>query len=150
MDAIPDGTLLEQLSYAEQLAAILNWIDERVFAPFRAHVEPTTVPRRFPGVKERGYHIQQLITYRVIRPTHWLTRKTLGQDFIESYLVWGEEVEAMARDKLKNGSLRHFGDAELRLLFIAHALIAVRYRVLQNRRFFPVARLRTIASAYRD
>ncbi|MDO8520710.1 MAG: hypothetical protein Q7S52_01215, partial [bacterium] len=95
-------------------------------------------------------HVKKVITYRVIYPAHPFTVGLMGEKFIESYFIWGEEIELIADEKLKNAAVQDFSDARFLRMLTACALVAVRYRVLWNKNFFLNARLRTCASAYRD
>lgn len=142
---------LMSATYASQLEMILERLDWFTFSPHKADIKSAVLPHHFPGPRSAGYHINNFITYHVIPLKRPAMKAFLNAEYLEVYYIWAKEVEALAERKLaRGGTFEKYGDADFHQLLLAHALAAVRYRVLQNQRFFPRARLRTISSSYCD
>ena len=141
----------DSATYVSQLEMILERFDWLTFSSHKAAIKSVVLPQHFLGPHSEGYHINNLITYRVIALKRSAMKTLIGSDHLEAYFIWGKEVESEAERRLVGKStFEKYGDADFRQLLIAHALAAVRYRVLQNLRFFPKAKLRTVVSAYCD
>ncbi len=145
----PDG-ILDTPTYADRLGAIVEEIDEKAFLPFRNGIKATPLEKRFPGERSAGYHVKKVITYRAIRPAHPFTKRLLKKEVIESYFIWGGELDRIAEEKFRNTAVEDMSDGKFLRMLIACALVAVRYRVLQHKEFFPNARLWSLAGVYND
>ncbi|OGZ06588.1 MAG: hypothetical protein A2942_04525 [Candidatus Lloydbacteria bacterium RIFCSPLOWO2_01_FULL_50_20] len=147
-----DGETFDPSSYAVQFKEIIERIDAHVFLPQEEAIGAALIPGRFPGNRSAGYHAQGLATYRVIRPTFPATKELIGKDYIEGYFVWGKAVATSAEAKLLGrGALgTKWSDADFRRMLNACAMVLVRHRVLQNKQFFPNAKLRSVKNVYCD
>lgn len=137
-------------THAERFAKIVSEIDAEVFRPHRAHLDATVIPRRFPGSASPGQHVKKVVTYRILRPVHPLTKRVVGRDIIEAYLLWGDEIERIANEKFRNTAVDDMGDAKFLRMLVACALVVVRCRVLAHKEWFPNARFRTLAGVCND
>lgn len=149
----PDNSeTFDPATYVAQFSGILERFDEYVFLPHKAAIKAIIHPGRFSPHHVTGYHLGNMVMYSVIRLAHPEMIRLIGQNYIESYTIWGKEIELLAEKKLVgNGALGfQWTDADFRLMLISYALAIVRYRVLQNKDFFPLAKLRTLANVYSD
>ena len=138
-------------AYASQLALALGRFDRLIFSPYHMALQPVIIHKRFSPPREKNFCVSNLAMYHAVTVGLQVVKDFLGTDHMESYVIWGKEVEHYAERKLAGwGMLTKFGDAEFGDLLLAHAFVAIRHRVLQHRQLFPKAGFRTLASVYRD
>lgn len=144
-----DGAFVDPASYVHQFKAVIERIDRHVFEKHGAHISATVLQEPFPGLECSGRHIQRVVTYRAVRPVYPLARDLSVTNYIESYLIWGREVESLADKKvIRKGA--PCGDADFHRMLTACAIMLVRHRVLEHPQFFPNLALRTLTSTYYD
>jgi hypothetical protein len=137
--------------YSGDLAKLIEQADRSLFDPHKQAVTPVIVPRKFPGSSERGVHVRSIITYRSEKVTNKEIAALLRSSSIESYIVWGMSVEALAEEMLAaSDPWKTTGDAQFRQMLMLWSLVAVRSRVVARKELFPEFRLRTLSNILLD
>ncbi len=131
--------------YPHDLARMIQEIDTEIFGPHNQALAPMIFDEYFPchQIPIHHVHIDRCVTYS--KGTHGP-----GQNELETYVVWGKEVERKAEELIAHSNIESISDADFGRILIGYALATVRYRVLCHTSLFPNAKLRTFANLFND